>query len=101
MVTSHTSTRETSLEGRAKTEVPANHGILAESDTERGVVSETVAVPPRESSGFKWAAIILGIYSSTFLFALDNTVVSDVQPKLVLEFPDGISKIACKFPTSG
>jgi hypothetical protein len=29
------------------------------------------------------------------LFALDNTVVSDVQPKLAVEFPDGISKIAC------
>lgn len=37
-------------------------------------------------TGIKWILVVLSILSSTFLFALDNTVVADVQPKIVDRF---------------
>ncbi|KAH0537074.1 hypothetical protein FGG08_006115 [Glutinoglossum americanum] len=45
-------------------------------------------VPPRTVKGFVWALVVLAILSSTFLFALDNTVVADVQPAIVERFGD-------------
>ena len=33
-----------------------------------------------------WALIVLSILSSTFFFALDNTIVADVQPVIVIHF---------------
>lgn len=42
--------------------------------------------PPRTVSGVKWALVVFSILSSTFLFALDNTVVADVQPAIISTF---------------
>jgi len=47
---------------------------------------------PRTVKGFAWGLVVLAILSSTFLFALDNTVVADVQPAIVERFED-ISKL--------
>ena len=44
--------------------------------------------PPRSVSGITWALVVLAILSSCFLFALDNTIVADVQPKIVERFND-------------
>jgi hypothetical protein len=44
--------------------------------------------PPRTVKGFVWALVVIAILSSTFLFALDNTVVADVQPAIVERFGD-------------
>ena len=41
---------------------------------------------PRDVHGIKWFLAASAILSSTFLFALDNTVVADVQPSIVNEF---------------
>lgn len=49
-------------------------------------------VPPRDISGWKWTVVVLAILSSTFLFALDNTVVADIQPVIVREF-DAVAKL--------
>jgi hypothetical protein len=49
--------------------------------------------PPRDISGIKWIVVVTAILSSTFLFALDNTVVADVQPKIVIQF-DSVAQIA-------
>jgi len=49
--------------------------------------------PPRDISGAKWAVVVVAILSSTFLFALDNTVVADVQPQIVLQF-NSVSQIS-------
>jgi MFS family permease len=43
-------------------------------------------VPPRDITGWKWITVVLAILSSTFLFALDNTIVADVQPVIVEHF---------------
>lgn len=40
----------------------------------------------RKITGIKWVLVVLSILSSTFLFALDNTVVADVEPKIVERF---------------
>ncbi|KAL8915258.1 MAG: hypothetical protein Q9171_000377 [Xanthocarpia ochracea] len=42
--------------------------------------------PPREVHGIKWVLLVLSILSSTFLFALDNTIVADVQPAIIERF---------------
>ena len=42
--------------------------------------------PPRDIHGIKWALAVLSILISTFLFALDNTIVADVQPAIVERF---------------
>ena len=60
----------------------SEHGDMAL--TEKGVnpVDET----PRNIHGIKWALAVMSILISTFLFALDNTIVADVQPAIVERF---------------
>lgn len=50
-----------------------------------GIPSTAKAIP-RRRTGISWVIVVVAILSSTFLFALDNTVVADVQPKLILAF---------------
>lgn len=40
----------------------------------------------RAVTGFKWFMTVSSILSSTFLYALDQTVVADVEPKIVERF---------------
>lgn len=40
----------------------------------------------RKVAGIRWVLMVLSILSSTFLFALDNTVVADVQASIVNTF---------------
>lgn len=63
------------------------------TDTERGATKEVVSGPVRTVTGIRWIIVVFAILSSTFLFALDNTVVADVQPQIVLQF-DAITDIA-------
>ncbi|KAK1992805.1 putative efflux pump antibiotic resistance protein [Colletotrichum falcatum] len=44
--------------------------------------------PPRDIDGWKWHLTITSILLSTFIYALDNTVVADLQPVIILEFGD-------------
>ncbi|KAI9367730.1 major facilitator superfamily domain-containing protein [Aspergillus egyptiacus] len=48
---------------------------------------------PRNVHGVLWIAVVLAIYSSTFLFALDNTIVANIQPAIIASL-DGIEKLA-------
>ena len=41
---------------------------------------------PRDIHGVKWVLAVISILISTFLFALDNTIVADVQPAIVERF---------------
>ncbi|GFN13269.1 hypothetical protein AtubIFM55763_001311 [Aspergillus tubingensis] len=49
--------------------------------------------PPRDITGWKWAIVVAAIYSSQFLFALDNTIVANVQPTIVEDF-NAVSKLS-------
>ena len=42
----------------------------------------------RTIHGWKWALAMTAILSTTFLFALDNTIVADIQPAIVNQFND-------------
>lgn len=59
---------------------------MDETDTEKQQAEPAEEVPPRDITGWKWAIVVLAILSSTFLFALDNTIVADVQPVIVTHF---------------
>jgi hypothetical protein len=72
-----------------------------------GIPSPAKAIP-RRRTGISWVIVVVAILSSTFLFALDNTVVADVQPKLILTFGEidklpwvavayGLGSMAVKF----
>ncbi|EED18132.1 efflux pump antibiotic resistance protein, putative [Talaromyces stipitatus ATCC 10500] len=50
------------------------------------VAVETKELSPRSVHGFSWVIAVSAILSSTFLFALDNTVVADVQPAILNTF---------------
>ncbi|KAH6670424.1 major facilitator superfamily domain-containing protein [Halenospora varia] len=62
-------------------------------DAEKGTAEPTPEAPPRDISGIKWAVVVLSILSSTFLFALDNTIVAVIQPVIVTKF-NSIDKLA-------
>lgn len=57
-------------------------------DVEKQPPPAVVEAPPRDIQGWKWSLVVLSILSSTFLFALDNTIVADIQPAIVLHFND-------------
>ena len=57
-------------------------GSVADEKAPPGDQSQQV----REITGIKWVLVVVSILSSTFLYALDNTVVADVQPKIVDRF---------------
>jgi hypothetical protein len=61
---------------------------LDDVDTEKQETETADEVPPRDITGWKWIVVVLSILSSTFLFALDNTIVADVQPVIVTHFND-------------
>ncbi|KAI4179913.1 MAG: hypothetical protein LQ346_007094 [Caloplaca aetnensis] len=43
---------------------------------------------PRTIHGWRWVVAMVTILSTTFLFALDNTIVADIQPSIVNQFHD-------------
>lgn len=43
---------------------------------------------PRTIRGWKWTVVMFTILSTTFLFALDNTIVADIQPSIINQFND-------------
>ncbi|KAL9585335.1 MAG: hypothetical protein Q9212_001594 [Teloschistes hypoglaucus] len=49
--------------------------------------------PQRSVVGFKWALLVIAILCSAFLFALDNSIVADVQPRIIQTFPGSIDKL--------
>lgn len=49
-------------------------------------------VPPRDINGWKWYLTLVSILASTFLYALDATVVADLQP-VILQDLGGIQKL--------
>ncbi|KFZ18222.1 hypothetical protein V501_01335 [Pseudogymnoascus sp. VKM F-4519 (FW-2642)] len=66
---------------------------LDKIDAEKQAQKKTAEEAPlRDISGWKWALVVSSILSSTFLFALDNTIVADVQPTIIIHF-DAVNKL--------
>jgi MFS family permease len=78
---------------------PTNIGKLEEGQTP----PQTPAPITHRPTGFRWFLIVVSILVGLFLFALDNTIVADVQPAIVEDFQsvDKISWLATGFFLSG
>ena len=73
----------------SKDEVPKSDSSSHSSDhaaVEKATSHEETGRPPREIHGLKWACAVLSVLASTFLFALDNTIVADIQPAIIENF---------------
>ncbi|CAG8953871.1 hypothetical protein HYFRA_00010832 [Hymenoscyphus fraxineus] len=44
--------------------------------------------PARTITGMSWGIVVAAVLSSTFLFAIDNTITADIQPAIVHQFND-------------
>lgn len=55
---------------------------------------------PHPATGIKWWLLLIAIYSTTFLYGLDNTIVADVQGSVVERFGqvEKLSWIGTGFP---
>ncbi|KAF2014395.1 MFS general substrate transporter, partial [Aaosphaeria arxii CBS 175.79] len=51
----------------------------------QSAISETLGSTPspRNMKQISWVLVLISILSAVFLFALDNTVVADIQPKII------------------
>jgi MFS family permease len=63
---------------------------LSKNDQNEARISQTNSVQPkvvqeaRDMKPITWFFLIISLLSSDFLFALDNTIVADVQPRIIL-----------------
>lgn len=48
--------------------------------------AQSTAIPARRIKGLRWILIVIAVLSSAFLFALDTTIVADVQPGIIATF---------------
>ena len=54
-----------------------------EATQQSATVRAEAETPVRNSKGIKWIICVLSIFSSVFLYALDNTVVATIQPAII------------------
>ena len=77
----------------------AGEGNSELSSAQISVADEKASPPleppasPRDIHGVRWVLAVLAVLSSTFLFALDNTIVADIQPAIIERF-GSITKLA-------
>ncbi|KAI9765802.1 MAG: hypothetical protein M1840_007084 [Geoglossum simile] len=62
-----------------------NGGSVHAEEAEKGNGQPAEKIT-RSITGIKWALVVVGILSTTFLFALDNSIVADIQPKIIQTF---------------
>ncbi|KAJ5971624.1 uncharacterized protein N7479_001542 [Penicillium vulpinum] len=72
--------------------VNRNQSGKAVSNRIQPLTLESSDRPPRDIHGTKWVFALTAILSSVFLFALDQTIVADVQPDIIAEF-ESIDKL--------
>jgi len=72
--TTSTTTKEKSPEEAL--EVPVD---VSEKDVD-------VCASPRNLSTISWIAVVISLFSALFLFALDQTIVADIQPEIITTF---------------
>ncbi|RBR23755.1 uncharacterized protein FIESC28_03460 [Fusarium coffeatum] len=69
-----------------QTHEATRHSAVAQVDAEKCVrdpVNQGRDQSPRDLHGWKWALSYTAMLSTTFLFALDNTIVADIQPAII------------------
>ncbi|KAI4955792.1 Efflux pump dep3 [Alternaria rosae] len=72
----HDSDREkTAASGDLSAQIPPGDGITTTNKSS-----------PRKIHGWKWATAYSAMISTTLLFALDNTIVANIQPAIIADF---------------
>ncbi|CAH0051260.1 unnamed protein product, partial [Clonostachys solani] len=66
-------------------EPPLNQPV-GDADESSGPGDKQPSSPPRTIHGWRWAIAYAAMLSTTFLFALDNTIVADIQPAIINDF---------------
>ncbi|GAE00036.1 hypothetical protein BC1G_12393 [Paecilomyces variotii No. 5] len=69
-----------------KNAATSDKSVESSSDRIESLPLESSPPPPRDIHGIKWVFAVTAILSSVFLFALDQTIVADVQPNIIAEF---------------
>jgi len=63
---------------------------LPEIDAEKGSLEapkeDSQPIPGSQYNNWQWVAVLAAIYSSAFLYGLDNTIVADIQAAAVETF---------------
>jgi hypothetical protein len=57
-----------------------------EDDLQLQACSPNAGIAPRAISGLKWAVVVVSVVASTFLYALDNTVMANIRPGIIVTF---------------
>ena len=79
--TNATSLDKSSLPAALDTTQSSKENVEAIQQTSTAHVE--VEEPVRNLKGIKWIICVLSIFSSVFLYALDNTVVATIQPAII------------------
>lgn len=74
------STHDNSKEGQSPQ-------ALLQQGNEDGVKAE------RKIKGLHWCIVVLAVLSSTFLYALDNTVTATVRPSMITTFGNQVNML--------
>lgn len=87
MSVEHPPTEKSSATENA-TAIPFQPGEQFPSNTAQspGQSDQSGVMPPRNMKTSLWICLVISLLSSMFLFALDNTVLADVQPSIIHTF---------------
>ena len=69
-----------------KSHTPSSLSDSGSGDVEKAPEPVEPEASPRDVHGLKWGLAVFSVLVSTFLFALDNTIVADIQPAIVERF---------------
>jgi hypothetical protein len=67
----------------SEAKIPYDQQPVHEAENVPHAAGISSAPPPRGMRRVTWLAVVLSLLASLFLFALDNTIVADVQPNIV------------------
>jgi len=75
---------EKNLDEETNAPNPDQSSLPAALDTAQASEENVEAEKPaRNLKGIKWIICVLSIFSSVFLYALDNTIVATIQPAII------------------
>ncbi|RAH71715.1 putative MFS drug efflux transporter [Aspergillus aculeatinus CBS 121060] len=78
--------KESDEEKQAHHDLSSTDTVTASSPPSSASPAPPAAPPAWDVHGIKWAFAVVAILSSVFLYALDQTIVADVQPNIIYDF---------------
>jgi hypothetical protein len=81
-----------SLNGDEHTSATKLEGLAGSNESQNETASPRSDSPARNLKPLSWSFVVFSLLAALFLFALDNTIVSDVQPNII-DTLGGIEKL--------